>query len=289
MAEINTNVRLKGEEQSPEDLKWGNDLNAALKAARKGREVLMHYFGRLEQVEEKYQAGIVSEADKESERIIFAELKNSFPGCELLGEESSVDGMAYSQPSEKGRWIVDPLDGTTNYVHRFPIFCISMGYEINGQIQLAVIDVPLLGEVYTAIRGRGAFVNGKPLKVSSTFNLKDSLLATGFFGQDEKQLDEQMPIFSKLVRQTRGVRRPGAAAYDLAMVARGVFDAFWERGIKPWDAAAGILLVEEAGGIVTTYRGQKYHPYKNSILACNRNLHREILKVISPLTAADTE
>lgn len=268
---------------------WETALNEGLKAARKGREVLMHYFGRLEQVEEKFQAGIVSEADKESEKVIFSELRKFFPEAEFLGEESSVDGMAYHSPSQKGRWIVDPLDGTTNYVHRFPIFCISMGYEIAGQMQLAIIDVPILGEVYTAIRGRGAFVNGRPLRVSQTSELKNSLLATGFFGQDESQLNEQMPIFSKLVRQTRGVRRPGAAAYDLAMVARGVFDAFWERGIKPWDAAAGILLIEEAGGVVTTYKGQKYDPYKNSILACNQNLQKNILEIISPLAAQGTD
>jgi myo-inositol-1(or 4)-monophosphatase len=268
---------------------WIADLNAAISAARKGREVLLHYFGRLEQVEEKFQAGIVSEADKESEKVIFSELKKTFPEAEFLGEESSVDGYSFRTPSEKGRWIIDPLDGTTNYVHRFPIFCISMGYEFQGQMQLAVIDVPLLGEVYTAIRGHGAFINGRPLKTSKTTQLKDSLLATGFFGQDEKQLAEQMPIFSQLVRQTRGVRRPGAAAYDLAMVARGVFDAFWERGIKPWDAAAGILLVEEAGGIVSTYRGEKYHPYKNSILASNGPLHNEILKIISPMAADQTD
>ncbi len=286
---LNTENKMKKNESHHLNVNWEEALHHALKASRRGREVLMHYFGRLENVEEKFQAGIVSEADKESEKIIFSELKKYFPNAEYLGEESSVDGMAYSSPSEKGRWIIDPLDGTTNYVHRFPIFCISMGYEIAGKMQLAVIDVPMLGEVYTAIRGRGAFINGKPLRVSSTEALKDSLLATGFFGQDDQQLAEQMPIFSSLVRQTRGIRRPGAAAYDLAMVARGVFDAFWEKGIKPWDAAAGILLVEEAGGLVTTYRGQEYNPYKNSILASNKKVHQKILEIISPLCAPTTD
>lgn len=271
-----------------ENLNWEDALNKALMASRRGREVLMHYFGRLEAVEEKFQAGLVSEADKESEKVIFSELKKYFPDSEFLGEESSVDGMAFSRPSDQGRWIVDPLDGTTNYVHRFPIFCISMGYEIHGQMQLAIIDVPILGEVYTAIRGRGAFVNGKAIKCSDTKNISDSLLATGFFGQNEEQLCEQMPIFSALVRKSRGIRRPGAAAFDLAMVARGVFDGFWERGIKPWDSAAGILLVEEAGGVISTYRGQKYHPYLNSIIATNSGIHQEIVRLIAPLVTPET-
>lgn len=267
---------------------WEDALNKALSASRRGREVLMHYFGRLEYVEEKFQAGLVSEADKESEKAIFQELKKSFPQAEFLGEESSVEGMAYSTPSKNGRWIVDPLDGTTNYVHRFPLFCISMGYEVDGKIQLAIIDVPVLGEVYTAIRGRGAYVNGRPIKCSHSARLQDSLLATGFFGQDEAQLAEQMPIFNNLVRNTRGIRRPGAAAYDLALVARGVFDGFWERGIKPWDAAAGILLVEEAGGIITTYRGEQYNPYLNSIIAANSYIHSTLVDTISPLASPGT-
>lgn len=251
---------------------WDAALYKAIKAARIGREVLLHYFGRLEHIEEKFQAGLVSEADKESERAIFDYLRKNFPNDEFIGEESTQDPTKIPPPQAKGRWIVDPLDGTTNYVHRFPVFCVSIGYEYEGRMQLAVIDVPLLGEVYTAIRGGGARVNGRPMQVSQTQTIKDGLFATGFFGENEPQLQEQLRVFTEIVRQCRGVRRAGAAAYDLTQVARGVFDGFWEKGLKPWDSAAGILLVEEAGGTVCTYRGKEYTPYKNSMIATNAHL-----------------
>lgn len=251
---------------------WDAALYKAIKAAKLGRDVLLHYYGRLEHIEEKFQAGLVSEADKESEKVIFEYLQKNFPGDEFIGEESTLDSTKIQAPRGKGRWIVDPLDGTTNYIHRFPIFCVSIGYEYEGQMQLAVIDVPMLNEVYTAIRGRGAYVNGRKIQVSKTGKIRDSLLATGFFAENEENLREQLGIFSDVVRRCRGVRRAGAAAYDLTQVARGVFDGFWEKGLKPWDSAAGMLLVTEAGGTVCTYRGKEYTPFKNSIIATNANL-----------------
>lgn len=262
----------------------------ALKAAQAGREVLLHYFGKLEHIEEKFQAGLVSEADKESEKAIFKVIKEQFPEHETLGEEStSLDKIQRSPAQSPGRWIVDPLDGTTNYVHRFPIFCISIAYEEAGLIQNAVIDVPMLNEIYTAERGQGAWVNGKQMQVSQTQELSKSLLATGFFGDDERQLEEQLRMFSQLVRKARGIRRPGAAAYDLAQVARGVFDGFWERNLKPWDSAAGILLVEEAGGVVTTFKGLNYHPYLNSVVATNKALLPQVLDHTKVLSYLDTD
>ncbi len=269
---------------------WEAVLYKALKAARLGRDVLMHYFGRLEHVEEKFQAGLVSEADKESEKAIFEYLRKHFPNDEFVGEESTLDSTKISPLAKgKGRWIVDPLDGTTNYVHRFPIFCVSIGYEYEGRIQVAVIDVPILGEVYSAIRGHGSFINGRRMQVSATDSIKDSLLATGFFGENEPQLQEQLRVFTDIVRRCRGVRRPGAAAYDLAQVARGVFDGFWEKGLKPWDSAAGILLVEEAGGRVCTYRGDAYTPYKNSIIATNGKLSQELVKSFANSLSPETD
>lgn len=271
---------------------WDTALYPAIKAAKLGREVLLHYFGRLEKIEEKFQAGLVSEADKESEKVIFEYLRKNFPGDEFLGEESAGD-LTNVQPTEKGsgrgRWIVDPLDGTTNYVHQFPIFCVSIGYEVDGVMQVAVIDMPMLGEVYTAVRGCGAFVNGKPLRVSQTADFHNSLLATGFFSEHEENLKEQMDIFSHLVRKARGVRRAGAAAYDLAQVARGVFDGYWEKNIKPWDAAAGILLVREAGGSVLTYRGEEYNPYHNSIIAANPTLTKQFVEFVKPHLLKSTQ
>ncbi len=272
-------------------------LLVAIRAARLGREVLLKYHGRLEHIEEKFQAGLVSEADRESERVIFDYLKKNFPTDEFIGEESTSD-LALTKVREKNalengrgtrRWIVDPLDGTTNYVHRFPVYCISIGYEVDGEVVVAVIDVPQLGEVYTAVRGQGAFVNGKPLNVSSSKDLRDSLLATGFIGDREHILQEQLRIFSQVVRKCRGIRRAGAAAYDLCMVARGVFDGYWERGLSPWDSAAGILLVREAGGVVTTYRGQNYNPFLKSLVAGNPQVHSQLLKEFTGLMADEAD
>ena len=156
-------------ENSVKSRDWQQVLGTAIKAVSLGRQVLLNYFGNLEHIEEKFQAGLVSEADKESERVIAEHLKKNFPSIEFLGEESYAAGakVEWKSAGAEGRWILDPLDGTTNYIHRFPIFCISLGLEINGRIQLAVINVPMLNETYTAIRGQGAFVNGRPLRVRS--------------------------------------------------------------------------------------------------------------------------
>lgn len=255
----------------------------AHKACRLGREVLLKYFGRLEMIEEKLHAGLVSEADKESEKVISQYLKQKFPSIEFLGEESAFAGakVQSGRAGPQGRWILDPLDGTTNYIHRFPVFCISLALEVNAELVLGIIDVPILNETYSAFKGQGAFVNGKPLRVSETTELQKSLLATGFFADDEPALAEQLKIFSSIVRECRGVRRAGAAAYDLCQVARGVFDAFWEKNLNPWDVAAGQLIVEEAGGLVKTYEGNPHDPYQKSIIASNPNLMPDLIKRIN--------
>jgi len=261
-------------------------LHEAILAARQGREILLHFQGRLRQVENKHLAGQVSEADRESEKAIFAHLRKSFPEDAFLGEESAAESkMATFQKAAPGQrqWVVDPLDGTTNYIQQFPIYCVSIGCLVDGRPEFAVIDVPALGEVYTAIRGQGAFLNGKPLQVSKREVLGDCFVATGFFTEVESRIAEQLHLFNNLVRQVRAIRRAGAAAYDLALVARGVFDIYWERGLYPWDSAAGQLLVEEAGGVVLTYRGNPYNPFRNSLVAGNPSMAKALQKKIAPL------
>lgn len=259
------------------------DLNQALydsiKAAKIARQVLLDYYGKLSCVEEKHLAGLVSEADKESEKVIKSFLLNKYPETEFLGEESAFAGIGVSsgRAQEKARWICDPLDGTTNYVHQFPIFCISIGLEKNGELLLGVIDVPLLGETYTAIKNQGSYVNGKKLSVNSNTDLNKSLLATGFFPDNKPALKEQLDLFSLLVGDCRGIRRAGAAAYDLCQVARGVFDGFWEKNLSPWDVAAGQLIVEEAGGILRTYENQAHTPYSRSLVAGNSEIVNQML------------
>lgn len=257
-------------------------LKVALAACRRGREVLQSYFGHLQHIEEKRNAGLVSEADQLSEKVITEHLLRFYPRSEVLGEESAFAGhqVQGQKGGAEGRWILDPLDGTTNYIHNFPVYCISLALEVDGVLRLGIVDVPHFNETYVGIRGKGAFVNGRRIQVSKTTTLKDSLLATGFFPDDEVALEEQLQIFSKLVRQCRGVRRAGAAAYDLCQVARGVFDGFWEKNLKPWDVAAGQIIVEEAGGTVVTYSGEVHDPYQSSILATTPGLVQSVLQKI---------
>jgi myo-inositol-1(or 4)-monophosphatase len=244
----------------------------------------LNYFGKINHIEEKEKAGLVSEADRESEKIIETFLKLHHPEVEFLGEEGSfLSTSAYTSHFVGARWILDPLDGTTNYIHQFPIFCISLALEIEGKIELGIVDMPMLNQTWTAQRGRGAFCNQTKLSVSKTKDFSSSLLATGFFPGEDENMSEQIRIFSLLVRQARGIRRAGAAAYDMALVGSGVFDLFWEKNLKPWDTAAGQLIVEEAGGTVKTYEGDNFNPFKPSVVAGNPFLVDKFLHEISKL------
>ncbi len=253
-------------------------FDIAKEAVVLGRACLLGYFGKINQVESKEKQGLVSEADRNCEEIMKNYLAEYEPEIEFLGEESNYLNQSLIKPLIRGsRWILDPLDGTTNYIHRFPIFCISLGLEVDGVLELGIIDMPMLNQTYTAIRGEGAFCGTERLTVSKTTKFSDALLSTGFFAETPEFLDEQIQIFSKLVRVARGIRRPGAAAYDLALVGAGVFDLFWEKNLKPWDTAAGQLIVEEAGGVVKTYEGLLHNPYEKSLVAGNAKLVEQFL------------
>lgn len=256
-------------------------FEAALKATDLGRACLLGYFGKISQIEEKEKAGLVSEADRNCEEIMKSELAKLCPDIGFLGEETSFENniVEFSSLKSGARWILDPLDGTTNFIHQFHIFCISLALEVDGQIELAVIDVPMLNQRFTAIKGEGSYLNGVRTKVSSSTEFSKSLIATGFYADDKKSLNEQLMIFNHVISLARGVRRPGAAAYDLALVSSGVFDLFWEKNLKPWDTAAGKLLVEEAGGILRTYQGGPYDPYCSSIIAGNSSLVNQFLDI----------
>lgn len=254
-------------------------LDKALRAAAAGREVLNQYFGRLSHIQEKHLAGLVSEADKASEDTIKKILLEDSGEYGFLGEEEAfANPLSQSQLElDRGLWVVDPLDGTTNYIHRFPIFCISIALVIKSKPVVAVIDAPALNETFFAVAGKGAYRNQVKMKVSETRDLAKSLSATGFYAGDKHSLDEQYNLFKSILEGSRGVRRPGAAAYDLAMVANGVFDFFWETSLKPWDTAAGVLLINEAGGQVSTYRNAPYKLVQHSLLASNGSLHHQII------------
>jgi myo-inositol-1(or 4)-monophosphatase len=173
-------------------------------------------------------------------------------------------------------WVLDPLDGTTNYVHRLPLFCISLALQYRGELVLGIVDLPILNRTYSCIKGGGAFVNGEKLAVSSCKSLSDALLGTGFSRDNPSVLKEQIAIFSGLAAEARGVRRTGSAAYDLCLVAEGVLDGFWEPGLKPWDAAAGTAMIREAGGLVCNYAGQQYKLGDDTLVAGSPKLFTQL-------------
>ncbi|MFZ3230835.1 MAG: inositol monophosphatase family protein [Pseudobdellovibrio sp.] len=257
-------------------------FEAALSSVKIGRACLLGYFGKISHIETKDKAGLVSEADRICEDLMKTELSRLCPEVDFLGEESSfLANETEFKASKNARWILDPLDGTTNFVHQFPIFCISLALEVNQQIEIGIIDMPMLNQTWTAIRGEGAFCNGKKVSVSTTTDFSNALLSTGFFAEEPSYLDEQLKIFSYFVRIARGIRRPGAAAYDLALVSSGVFDLFWEKNLKPWDTAAGQILIEEAGGVLKTYEGSPYSPFEKSVVAGNPVLVEKFLQQLS--------
>jgi len=242
---------------------------AALAAGRLQRE----YYHRQVEVRFKGEIDLVTEVDLMSEKLIVSLVEAS--GFPVLGEE-----LAKAEP--QGRyWLIDPLDGTTNYAHKFPWFAPSIALMEDKTPLLGVVYHVMLDELFWAERGQGAYLNGEPIKVSSVSELGRAVLATGFPYGVHEQPDKVVGAFRDFLIRAQGVRRPGAAALDLAYVACGRFDGFWEPLLKPWDTAAGVLLVEEAGGRVTNYQGEEYDPFQNNILASNGHIHQEMVPIAS--------
>ncbi len=252
-------------------------LRALTEAALAAGKVLARYHERVFKVSEKVGAGLVTEVDLASEKAAMRILKRARPDFTFLSEEASPET---ARAPQGGRWILDPLDGTTNFVHGFPMFCVSIAAEWKGEVLAGVVHAPILGDTYSAAKGLGARVNGRPMRVSKTTRLKDSLLTTGFTYRKDEWLKREMEAFERLSETARAIRRPGSAALDLAYVARGVFDGFWERRLSPWDVAAGLILVEEAGGRVTNFRDQDFDIHCREIIATNGKLHSDLLKSV---------
>lgn len=257
---------------------------SGIQAALAAGGVLRRHFGKKLKVDEKRNAGLVTNADFEAEDAALKILKRATPTFGLLTEETYPH--THSKQGEGGRWILDPLDGTTNFVHRFPMFCVSIGLEVMGELAVGVIYHPIFNDLYVAVKGRGARLNGRRIQVSQTRNMGDALLTTGFaYTWHEEALARDLWTFQKLSIKARAIRRPGSAALDLAYTARGVFDAFWERNLSPWDVAAGALLVQEAGGKVTNYFGEPLQFTQRQILASNGKIHRTMVNTIGEVAS----
>lgn len=221
---------------------------------------------------------LVTEVDREVELQMIDALQKLLPGSEFLSEETQ------NRIKEADKlWILDPIDGTLNFVHGFPMVCISLALQLDGKLQNAFVYNPVLGDLFEAENGKGTLHNGKGVRVSQNREYRDCLLATGFPYDYADNPDNNIRLFDHFHRLVQGIRRPGSAALDLAYTAAGVFDGFWEQHLKPWDVAAGILLVQEAGGVVTNFEGRPYHFGDDNILAGNPHIYPQMLRDIQSL------
>jgi len=254
---------------------WDKELNVARQAARNAGKTLKDLFGRVTHVTKKGKTDLVTEADFAAEKIIMDMIHKSFPQDGFVAEEA---GEHRSNASRI--WFIDPLDGTVNFAHAFPFFAVSIGLQVNGDAVLGVVFNPYMDEFFEAAKGSGAFFNGKAIHVSSTSDLVDSLLAVGFPYTLHQNPHRVMDHMKKMAVLAQAIRRPGSAALDLCYVAAGRLDGYWEEGLKPWDTAGGMIIVREAGGIVSDYDGNPFSPDKGTIVASNPLIHAAMLEVL---------
>jgi myo-inositol-1(or 4)-monophosphatase len=250
--------------------------HTAFKAAHEAGLILFEHLGKIKEIEYKSAFNIVTDVDKASEMRILAILQEEFPGDDILAEESGK-----KDTGAKRRWLIDPLDGTTNYTHSYPFFAVSIALEDNGTIVFGVVHNPFTKETFWAEKGGGAYLNESSLTVSANKTLSTSLLATGFPPGDRKPEESNMLEFAQITASCHGVRRDGAAALDLSYVAAGRLDGFWETKLAPWDMAAGLLIVQEAGGKVTNDQGLPLDLTKGHILATNGLIHDEVVQALN--------
>ncbi|HYN08525.1 MAG TPA: inositol monophosphatase family protein [Vicinamibacterales bacterium] len=262
-------------------------LATAIEAALSAGRIHLEYFRRNPRVEKKGPIDLVTAADVEAEQSFRRLIADRFPSHAVLGEEAGASGLSKAAGvgratavAARWRWIIDPLDGTTNFAHGLAFFCVSIALEVDGQTELAVVYDPVGKELFSAERGGGAWLNGEPLRVSSRDVLIDALLCTGFPYSIREDQRRQVDVFAGFLGRSRAVRRLGSAALDLSYVAAGRFDGFWEEQLHAWDVAAGVLIVQEAGGRVTGYDDEPIDLFAGRIVASNGALHGAMLEVI---------
>ena len=263
-------------------------LDFAIELARAAGDVLNHYMDREKHVELKGRANLVTIADKESEALIIRRILERYPTHTILAEESGESGVPTREGGEAGpggKWIIDPLDGTTNFAHGYPFFSVSIAFEQAGTVLCGAVYDPCRDELFSAARGLGSFVNGRRLQVSHIDRLGGSLILTGFpYGVREK-MKAAMGQFEAFMFESQAVRRGGSAALDLCYAAIGRCEGFWEMDLHPWDTAAGLVILEEAGGRVTDFAGNPFSIYGKQIVASNGKIHDEMVAVLARCSA----
>ena len=249
--------------------------DAAIAFAREAGAILREGFGRTHVAERKGAIDLVTEYDKRSEALVLGRIHERFPNHRVLAEESGTQGGQGAV-----RWVIDPLDGTTNFAHNYPFFCVSIGVEVDGRMAAGAIYDPVRDEMFAAAQGRGATLNDQPIRVSTVGTLQDALLVTGFPYDVREHPDRHLGPFRAFLTRAQALRRDGSAALNLAYLAMGRFDGFWELWLSPWDLAAGTLIVQEAGGQITRWNGSAFSIEGKELLASNGRLHEEMLDVL---------
>ena len=253
-------------------------LNFAIELARAAGDVLKHYSGRDKHVELKGRANLVTVADKESEALIIEAIRRRYPDHSVLAEES---GASAGAEFSGGKWVIDPLDGTTNFAHQYPFYCVSIGFEQDGDVVCGAVYDPSRDEMFSAARNGGAYLNGDLLRVSGISRLADALLLTGFPYNMRERIDLVVAHFRAFLIESQAVRRGGSAALDLCYLAAGRCDGFWELNLHPWDTAAGGVIAEEAGARITDFRGNAFSIYMKEIVASNGKIQEEMIGVLT--------
>ena len=261
-------------------------LNIAVKAARRAASVINRASTQLDllTVQSKSPNDFVTEVDRAAEQAIIEVLRDAFPGHGILAEESGESG-----PESEYIWIIDPLDGTTNFIHGMPQYAVSIAQTKNGVLEHAVVYDPNTNEMFTASRGAGAFLNDRRIRVSRRTRLNEALIGTGFPFRQFDHVDAYLAMFKELTQKTAGIRRPGAASLDLAYVASGRFDGFWEMGLSPWDMAAGVLLIQEAGGLVSDLSGEANYLTTGNLVAGTPKIFGQLLPIIQAWRPANLQ
>ncbi|MFO7558848.1 MAG: inositol monophosphatase family protein [Desulfobacterales bacterium] len=244
-------------------------------AAFKGAEILHSFFGKIENIVKKGEIDLLTEADTASEKMIIETIRKRFPDHAILAEESGL-----TAGNSEFQWIIDPLDGTTNFAHQLGVFAVSIAFAVNGEPVIGIVINPVTGEFFSARKGKGAALNGKQIRVSERSHVSESLLVTGFPYDFKTILRPLLQRFENCLGAARGIRRLGSAALDLCYVASGRFDGFWEQNLKPWDTAAGVVIARESGASVTDFSDNPFGVEKTEILATNGKIHKEMISLL---------